>query len=241
MLSELKAAARSVLGDARWANVSAVKRTLTDRLAVKPFARAFELLPRAQAVRILEAVRLIGSLDYPASAIQMELVSEYQLSRLKSCLKEPETITWIERTVRPGDVLYDVGANVGAYSLVTHAATCGRAQVYAFEPSFSTFSALCRNLQLNRCGAAVLPLQIALSDRTGLLPFNYSSVRVGAALHSVGEPLDLHGRPFEPELVQMVLSYRLDDLVSELALAPPTNVKVDVDGAEQAVLRGAER
>lgn len=227
--------------ESRRKTLSAIKWGLVQRLGVDPFVRAFEMLPRGQAVRILESVQLEGSLDYPGHDIRMELRSVAELSRLRSCLKEPMTVAWIERELGPGDVLYDIGANVGAYSLIACAATGGAAQVYAFEPSFSTFTALCTNLRLNRCGKAVLPLQLALSDRTELLSFNYSNVTTGAALHAVGEPLDMYGKPFVPAFVQPVLSYRLDDLVGAFDLAPPTHIKLDVDGAELLVLRGAER
>jgi hypothetical protein len=44
-----------------------------------------------------------------------------------------------------------------------------------------------------------------------------------------------------PAFVQPVLSYRLDDLINSFGLAPPTHVKIDVDGAELLVLRGAEQ
>ena len=221
--------------------LSSIKWNAINRLGVDPFVRAFEMLPRSQAVRILESIQLTGQLDYAPAKIEMELRSVYDLSRLRSCFKEPRTIDWIEREVRPGDVFYDVGANVGAYSLVAWAATGGRAKVYAFEPSYATFPALCTNLRLNGCGDAVQPLPIALSDRTQLLSFNYSSVRVGSAMHSVGEPIDMFGKPFAPEFVQPVLSYRLDDMISSFALAPPTQIKIDVDGAEHLVLAGGAR
>jgi FkbM family methyltransferase len=227
--------------ESRRKQLSALKWGLMQKLGVDPVVRAFEALPRAQAVRILESVALEGRLDYAPRDIRMELRSVSELSRLDSCKKEPETVAWIERELRAGDVLYDVGANVGAYSLIACAATGGEAQVYAFEPSFSTFTALCTNLRLNRCGDAVLPLQLALSDRTQILSFNYSNVATGAALHAVGEPLDMYGKPFVPAFVQPVISYRLDDLVASFGLAPPTHLKIDVDGAELLVLQGAAR
>lgn len=223
----------------RW--LSALKWQAINRVGVDPFVRALELMPKAQAVRILESIQLTGTLDYEPSKIEMELRSVYELSRLHSCVKEPSTVEWIEREIRAGDVLYDVGANVGAYSLVAWASTGGQSKAYAFEPSYPTFPALCTNLRINRCGDAIQPLPIALSDRTQLLSFNYSNVRVGAAMHSVGAAVDAYGKPFVPEFVQPVLSYRLDDLIASFGLAPPTHIKIDVDGAELLVLHGAEQ
>src|SRR5438046_1543914 len=77
----------------------------------------------------------IGRLDYPGADLRIGVTSRTEiLSRLRPCEKEPWTVAWLERTVRPGDVLWDVGANVGAYSLI--AASLGReaAQIVAVEP-----------------------------------------------------------------------------------------------------------
>src|ERR671932_123659 len=60
------------------------------------------------------------------------------LSRLRPVAKEPWTVRWLERSLRDGDVLYDVGANVGAYSLI--AAALG-AQVVAIEPAYANYAA----------------------------------------------------------------------------------------------------
>jgi FkbM family methyltransferase len=221
--------------------LSTLKQQLITRVTIAPFVRAFELLPKSQAARILERVHVEGRLDYRPCDIRMELQSGYQVSRLRSCKKEPETVRWLERELRRGDVLCDIGANVGAYSLVAHAATRGECRIYAFEPSFSTFAALCRNVQLNNCGNAIVPLPIALSDQTAITSFNYFSVTVGAALHTAGEAIDYKGEQFRPELILPTLSYRLDDLAEHLRLAAPTHLKIDVDGIELSVLRGAER
>ena len=59
-------------------------------------------------------LRPVGRLDYAASRIDMCVNSPWQLYRLRSCAKEPETVQWLESMVRPGDTFYDIGANVGA-------------------------------------------------------------------------------------------------------------------------------
>jgi FkbM family methyltransferase len=165
--------------------------------------------------------------------------SEAELARLRSCFKEPETVAWIEQFVRPGEVVFDIGANVGAYSLVVDRATRGACKVYAFEPSFSTFAQLSRNVALNGSQGRVIPVLVALSDSSGLVAFNYSSIAPGAALHALGEAVDHQGRPFSPEFSQPVLSYRMDDFIRQFALPAPNHIKLDVDGLELKVLHGA--
>jgi FkbM family methyltransferase len=151
--------------------------------------------------------------------------------RLKSVSKEPFTVEWIERSIRPGDVFYDVGANVGPYSLV--AAKAASARVFAFEPAAPNYHDLCRNIALNRCEERVSPFPIALWDQTSTVPFSYRALQPGVAMHSMGE--DLEGAEFR----QPVLAYRLDDLLATFGLPVPAHAKIDVDGPELKVLQGA--
>lgn len=181
----------------------------------------------------------VGRLDYQGGPIALVVDSEAELARLNSCAKEPETVAWIEEHIRPGDVVLDIGANVGAYSLVIDRTTRGRGRVYAFEPSFSTFAQLSRNVALNRAEGRVIPIPLALSDCNGLVTFHYSSLAAGTALHALGEALDHKGQPFVPAFVQPVLTRRLDDFLAELPGTVPNHIKLDVDGAELRVLHGA--
>jgi FkbM family methyltransferase len=170
----------------------------------------------------------IGRLDYHGADIRVGVTTRTEiLSRLRPCEKEPWTVAWLERTLRPGDVLYDVGANVGAYSLI--AASLGReaARIVAVEPAFANFDALCSNILLNGLEQTIVPLPVLLGERTGLVELAYRDTEAGAAEHGVGES----GFP--------TLCYRLDDLVVGMALPAPTVVKIDVDGAEASVLAGA--
>jgi FkbM family methyltransferase len=212
-----------------------------DGLIARGASAAISVLPLRVRVLVRERFSGIGTLDYPRHPIRLRVDSETELGRLNACRKEPETIEWIEGFVKPGDVVYDIGANVGAYSFVVDRVTSGTATVYAFEPSFSTYAQLSRNIALNQCAGRVIPLHIALSDANGLVPFNYSSLQPGAALHALGPVGELNGRGFIPEFTQPVPSYRLDDLIQAFRLKPPNHMKLDVDGIELRILRGACR
>ena len=106
-------------------------------------------LPGDLVGHLKSRLRPVGRLDYAPKRIDMHIDSAWQLFRLGSCAKEPETIRWLESELRPGDTFYDIGANVGAYSLVAFAITAGQAKIVAFEPGFATFTVLCQNIQLN--------------------------------------------------------------------------------------------
>jgi FkbM family methyltransferase len=114
-----------------------------------------------------------------------------------------------------------------------------RIRMVAIEPSFGSFESLARNLSLNGLLESTIPLQVALLDQTGLQPLNYRSTAAGTSLHAVGAAVGHLGHEFTPVEVQLVPTYMLDDLIELLGLPAPTVVKIDVDGYEEQVLRGA--
>jgi FkbM family methyltransferase len=149
--------------------------------------------------------------------------------------KEPFTVEWIEDSIRPGDVFYDIGANVGAYSLIAAKATGNRARVYAIEPWASSFNDLSRNVLLNGCGQSVVCLPLALWSDNRPLHLSPSVHIAGAAQHHISIE-DAN----QTDTV-CVLGVRLDDLVERFGLPPPTHAKIDTDGCELEALLGAER
>ena len=197
------------------------------------------LLPVTAQALVLGAVEPVGLLDYKRKPIRMTIGSKDHLYRLLACWKEPETVNWLESNVRSGDVLYDIGANVGAYSLIAFAVSGSQAKVYAFEPSFPTFNSLSRNVFLNQAQGSVIPLHIALSDRTAVAEFQYRNLQPGAAKHEL-LPENSRGGKSAP-FVQRLLAYRIDDLIEQFGLEAPDLIKLDVDGHEFSVLQGAEK
>lgn len=153
--------------------------------------------------------------------------------------KDEGMLEWV-RGFTTEDVFYDIGANVGGVTMTVAGLHPGIRMV-AIEPSFGSFESLARNLSLNGLLGSTVPLQIALLDQTGLQPLHYRSTAAGTSLHAVGVAVDHLGEPFTPVEVQLVPTFRFDDLVETLNLPAPTVVKIDVDGYEEPVLRGAER
>jgi FkbM family methyltransferase len=175
----------------------------------------------------------LARIDYAEAEIVIGVTSRAEImSRLRPGAKEPWTVHWIEQSVRAGDVLYDVGANVGSYSLIAAAQRAENLRVVAVEPGYASYAALCDNVVLNGFEGTVTPLPVVLSDRTGLADLAYRSTEPGAAEHLLQPGAAAAYR-------QPVLSFRLDDLVSQIGLPAPTLLKIDVDGAEAPVLAGA--
>jgi len=192
-------------------------------------------------------IKFYKNLDYDKYRIKMKIESIDQLYRSNSCKKEPETVKWIEEFIKPGDIFYDIGANVGAYSLVCYAHTQGQCQIYSFEPSFTTFSALSQNIIINGYNDKIVALPFILSDETKINKFYYSSISPGAASHAIDvkneksdeiKSLSLHNS--NTNLFNYIVSYRLDDLLSGFNLQKPNHMKIDVDGHELEVIKGCQ-
>jgi FkbM family methyltransferase len=133
-------------------------------------------------------------------------------------------------------VLYDIGANVGAYSLVAAKKPGGGARVFAFEPSYATVAALSANIVLNGVTEQVTPMPVALSNTDAMTVFGLRALEAGSARHTLG------GGPSDegPTLYQQpVMTLRLDTLIERFGLPQPNHIKLDVDGGELAVLEGA--
>jgi FkbM family methyltransferase len=180
--------------------------------------------------------------DYPRDAIWITVSTPMeQRWRAKTCAKEPFTVDWIERELRDNDVFYDIGANVGVFSLIAARRTRGLTAV-AFEPGYASYARLCDNIVLNACDHSIIPIPLPLADRTGLAGFKYRSLHAGQSRHTLMDSgIGRQKEKASPRYTQPVLAMRLDDVVSQFELPAPTHIKLDVDGAELRVLHGASK
>jgi FkbM family methyltransferase len=144
---------------------------------------------------------------------------------------EPPVQQILAQNLQAGDVLYDIGANVGFFTILGAKLVGSTGHVYAFEPVPENAAAVHHNASLNNL-TQVTVLHRAVSDRDGsgeLLLAYYSG---GSALSTVDTPPpDLKG-------IIDVGVVTVDSLVGRQAILPPTVVKIDVEGAEINVLRG---
>lgn len=146
-----------------------------------------------------------------------------------------------ERLIQPGDVVYDIGANIGVYARIM-SQWFGASNVIAIEPMAENFALLQDNVALGNIRATTLNL--AASDRNGEETLQVDDVTSGTAvLDSVAHGEASEGRRAAglPPRTETVRVERLDDLVVRAALPPPAMMKIDTEGAEVAVLGGAEQ
>lgn len=185
----------------------------------------------------------LGHLDYPGVELVMEACTDFDRNtgkqnppekayRLNACRKEPWTVAFIESMPEEGGVLYDIGANVGSYTLV---AAARNQTVIAIDAAAPNVAALKRNVLRNGFAAGVISLHLALADKDGIVWINYGDQRSGSASHSLGDPRNPY---FTREII---LVARLDTLITTYGLMAPTHIKIDVDGGEWGVVLGMEQ
>ena len=131
----------------------------------------------------------------------------------------------------PSGVLVDVGANIGTFALL--AALLPSLRVVAFEPNPQTFHWLCENLHRNGLLDRVRAVQLAALDTIGDARLSVPRWEE-SVLATLAPP-----RYFEVDQVVPVRTTTLDGFLSEHPLDRIDVLKIDTEGAEQLVLRGA--
>jgi len=149
--------------------------------------------------------------------------------------KEPETLEWVD-SIPEGSVLWDIGANIGLYSI--YAAKARNCCVYAFEPSVFNLELLARNIFLNNLQNQITIIPVALSDQLGVNFFRMTTTAWGGALSSFGQDFDQNGAPLKDIFEYQTLGMSMSDAVSLFNVPRPDYIKIDVDGIEHFILRG---
>jgi FkbM family methyltransferase len=138
------------------------------------------------------------------------------------------------RHLGKGGVFYDIGANLGFFSLLgAHLAGHDEGHVYAFEPTPDNVAAIRRNASLNGV-PNITVIEKAVSRETGRAQLQVVDDQSWSKLADYGE------HPLTEQVLE-VETVAIDDLVEAGTVRPPTVVKIDVEGAELAVLEGMER
>jgi FkbM family methyltransferase len=131
-----------------------------------------------------------------------------------------------ERMVGEGDVVYDVGANVGFYTLLAAELSGLAGHVVAFEPVPRNLRFLREHVRMNRMPNVTI-IEAAVADRAGTAPFD-EGANPSLGRLAAGGSLE-------------VRTVMLDDLVQSGQIRPPAVVKVDIEGGEVEALLGGQR
>ena len=151
---------------------------------------------------------------------------------------EWETNDWIN-TFTKGKTFYDIGSNVGVYSLM--AVQTKSNNVVSFEIDPLNASIQHQNIYSNNMQESILLLPIGLSDYTSVRDIHFKTISEGDALHSIDEiSPSVAEENREKTIKGQIATFKLDELISIMGLPAPSYVKIDVDGAELKILKGME-
>ncbi len=175
-----------------------------------------------------------------AFRFRCETVREFNRC-LKLFSKEPGTLEWIRTEVKRGQVVYDIGANIGVYTILAARQAGPNGKVYAFEPHAANFTRLIENVIRNNLQDVVIPCSVALDAETGFSHFNYDSANAGTSNSQFsaasGAAMPAHGS----EIAELKYATTIDRLMEFGRIASPHHIKIDVDGNEYRILQGMAR
>ena len=183
---------------------------------------SFLLLPSLGTRR----VRVRGG---PGKGLAFELNPRWETAAWEGCYEQAAQ-EYLQKQLKADSVFYDVGANFGLYSLL--AARQG-AQVFAFEPDVQIAESLERHARLNSLNTRIEIIRAAVYSFSGSIALDPANCQRGHGNAHIVVAL-ASSRPSVP-----VLCMTLDEFAREHVA--PNIVKIDVEGAESEVLKGAEK
>ena len=149
---------------------------------------------------------------------------------------QPEVWNSIAPSLSEGSVFFDVGAHIGYFSLKAAPRVGTTGQVVSFEPNPETLQLLCDNVTANHAQNVIVE-PIACTDREQTLTFYAAPVANTGASSLARQNASIS--PDNAPRAYSVRGRRIDDVVRELHLTRIDAIKVDVEGAELFVVRGA--
>lgn len=142
---------------------------------------------------------------------------------------------WLLSELKAGDVFYDIGANIGYFTIIA-AERCGSAgKVIAFEPVQSTFDLLTENIKLNPSLHNVQLMNLAVSDQEGEVNI-YVPDKGKDAWNSIAVKPDTG--EYKTEVIRTIVP---DQLFADKSLPAPSIIKLDVEGWELHALKGMKK
>ena len=152
--------------------------------------------------------------------------------------KEPETIEWINTFEKKKNIFWDIGANIGLYSIY-NSIKHKNSTTIAFEPSTNNLRVLSRNISINKLDNKIKIFTLPLTkDPLNFMRMQESSLQEGSALHSFGEKFDFEGNKFRSKINYSLLGLSINYLLKNKILKIPNYIKLDVDGIEHLILQG---
>lgn len=158
--------------------------------------------------------------------------------------KEPETLQWLDKNGAKNQVFFDIGANMGVYSV--YFAKKFDAQVFSFEPSYKNLEVLSKNVMLNFLHNNVKIISNPLCNNFTFSKFYQNDFLPGEAnarfmvKKNDFEEYSKYRNQKSNEVFYNTLGFSLDNLLDKKVIDKPDLIKIDVDGNELEIIRGAK-
>lgn len=173
------------------------------------------------------------AVETPKGKLSFVLLGKTSGGRAMSLLtKQPATIDWIDH-FEPGSVLWDIGANVGTFSL--YAALARDTKVVAFEPAAVNYFLLAANCEANNLFDRIDCLLLGVGRDKAVDRLEVSQFRSGRSFSFRGK----NSESFAARQAAIVLA--VDQLVDDYGLPCPNYIKIDAPGSSEAIIAGAAR
>lgn len=158
--------------------------------------------------------------------LQVNTITNWRAATFSS--KEPETLEWIDSFESSWSFI-DVGANIGLYSM--YYLSVHEGQAFCVEPSVNNLQQLAMNLRINDMSERAILFAVALGAKRSFANLQALTIQPGSAETSAG-PLNQ-----DPEINYRLPSWTLDEIIG--SLNTDFALKIDVDGLEAEILKGA--
>lgn len=140
------------------------------------------------------------------------------------------SINFLKTQLKPGDYFFDVGANVGCFSLIASKCVGNNGKVFAFEPVKRVYTRLYENIELNRLNnISVITKALNETDSTLRL---YLASQENLGMSSIQEHDAMSGEVVE------IPAISLDNFIASNNITKVDFIKIDIEGAELSALKG---
>ena len=162
------------------------------------------------------------------------------LGRAKNySIKEPDTLDWLDR-FEPGTCYFDIGANIGQFSLYPAKKYGHQVEIYAFEPQSNNYYALNKNIYLNQLKDDITAYCVAVAGESKFDKLYVPKFIPGGNRSQFGEESQ-ETMKVPTSHIQGMFGVTLDDLCGKWGFPYPNYIKIDVDGIEISILRAASQ
>jgi FkbM family methyltransferase len=149
---------------------------------------------------------------------------------------EPYETNVVSSIIKPNDIIVDVGANIGYYTLIFSKLTGKGGKVFAFEPSNSNFKILNENIRINKYSDVVVTINKAVSDKEEQM-----NLYLNDENHGMNRIFKSNAYAPKTNHVERIETIRLDSFFDKLQSLKVDFVKLDIEGSEYGAIKGMQK